>query len=284
MTSETVVVELGRDLAKRLTLGTSGERLQAVDELQPVLHAALASDSQGGAYCDGYGSLVHPPSQFDIEHGESRRLHTPCPGCAKCQPEQGGDGDWPEILAARQRPGDRPLLDSTGKMPPRWKRIETRRYIPAPGLFNETAAVEELAAALCIQHQGDGERIPWSEIPEAAREKFRHNARAVLGTAPFRNLLAQYQPALPPQAVQGEKCATCGGSGVSLRPSAIAVSNHGAMYAVIDAPDDAEALLIPCSWEHRHLEARDELKGDRFELHPAQLLRETQAALKGGGG
>lgn len=38
----------------------------------------------GHHYCDGYGQIVHPPSAFDRFHGESRRLHTRCPGCERC--------------------------------------------------------------------------------------------------------------------------------------------------------------------------------------------------------
>lgn len=30
--------------------------------------------------CD-HGMIVHPPSAFDLAHGESRRWHTPCPFC-----------------------------------------------------------------------------------------------------------------------------------------------------------------------------------------------------------
>lgn len=38
-------------------------------------------------YCDGHGQVVHPPSAAERRAGESRRLHTPCPGCEECKPE-----------------------------------------------------------------------------------------------------------------------------------------------------------------------------------------------------
>lgn len=31
--------------------------------------------------CGGSGEIVQPPSKFDVEHGESRRWHEPCPDC-----------------------------------------------------------------------------------------------------------------------------------------------------------------------------------------------------------
>jgi hypothetical protein len=44
---------------------------------------------------------------------------------------------WPTIKAARQRPGDRPLIDSTGRKPHGWKRIETEPYIPVSALLSD---------------------------------------------------------------------------------------------------------------------------------------------------
>lgn len=60
---------------------------------------------------------------------------------------------------------------------------------------------------------------------------------------------------------------------MSLRPSAIAEEQAGlcGLYVVIDDPDTAGVLLIPCSFEHRRVLAREqyEEKG-RFEIHPPQ--------------
>lgn len=50
--------------------------------------------ADGACKCDGYGSIVHHPSSLDQRVGESRRLHTPCPGCEKCATSElrGPDG------------------------------------------------------------------------------------------------------------------------------------------------------------------------------------------------
>jgi hypothetical protein len=38
---------------------------------------------RAGAQCDGHGSLVYPPTAYDLRVGESRRLHVPC-DCLRC--------------------------------------------------------------------------------------------------------------------------------------------------------------------------------------------------------
>ncbi len=44
--------------------------------------------------CDGHGSLVHPQTKAEIAAGESRFLHTPCPGCPVCEPAP--EPDYPQ--------------------------------------------------------------------------------------------------------------------------------------------------------------------------------------------
>lgn len=52
---------------------------------------------------------------------------------------------------------------------------------------------------------------------------------------------------------------------MSLRPTALALGKNEAMFVVIDDKDGPEVLLIPCSWNHRQVRAREDL--DDFELH-----------------
>lgn len=61
---------------------------------------------------------------------------------------------------------------------------------------------------------------------------------------------------------------------MSLRPSAIAEEQAGSrgLYVVIDDPDTAEVLLIPCSFEHRRVLTREQYEAEgRFEVHPSQI-------------
>ena len=55
---------------------------------------------------------------------------------------------------------------------------------------------------------------------------------------------------------------------MSLRPTAIAMTATGGMYVVIDDPGDLDALLIPCSFEHRRVTPRSEVAD--LELHPGR--------------
>lgn len=55
--------------------------------MTPVPACEECGQPEGRHYCDGHGSVVHPPSRAERRAGESRRLHTPCPGCPKCESE-----------------------------------------------------------------------------------------------------------------------------------------------------------------------------------------------------
>lgn len=56
---------------------------------------------------------------------------------------------------------------------------------------------------------------------------------------------------------------------MSMRPTGLIVEPSGGVYAVIDDPDAASVLLIPCSFNHRRVVSRDEL-ASLGEFHPTQ--------------
>lgn len=130
--SETVVVELERGEVERLVTlceydirhTDAGPKISVPsspvrDKTADKLRAALASDSQGEERCAGDGRVLSE---------ESPTGAVACPGCPKCQPEQGEDGDWPEIVVGREPGGGILLADEL--IPSR--ETETRRYVPAP--------------------------------------------------------------------------------------------------------------------------------------------------------
>jgi hypothetical protein len=92
--------ELGSALNRYPTAVQRGLELYEDHELER-LAAEVAAEAPGGdlaervlaeikhrdprIYCDGYGSLVHPLTPAEARAGESRRLHTACPGCERCE-------------------------------------------------------------------------------------------------------------------------------------------------------------------------------------------------------
>jgi hypothetical protein len=64
---------------------------------------------------------------------------------------------------------------------------------------------------------------------------------------------------------------------MSLQPVAIAEDKQGGLFVVIDDQDAAEALLIPCSFDHRRVIDREELHGGDYTLHVALPPREADA-------
>ena len=67
---------------------------------------------------------------------------------------------------------------------------------------------------------------------------------------------------------------------MSLRPTEIAQEKHGAkgLFAAIDDPETVGVLLLPCSFAHRRVVARDELESD-YELHPARSFSDDDLQL-----
>jgi len=90
---------------------------------------------------------------------------------------------WPVIRTARQRPGDRPLIDSTGRKPHGWKRIETETYIPISALLSDEV-VEGVARYLFLRYAtGDVRSYGLDRLGEVTRGRWREKARDALQAA-----------------------------------------------------------------------------------------------------
>jgi hypothetical protein len=116
------------------------------------------------------GKLVtSQEAQELIQKGRQVRRYAPAPSPSTHQDSpKVPKGGWPVVKLARQRPGNRPLIDSTGRKPHGWKRIETETYIPVSALLSDEAieaACERFEQAL------KDEEFDQFEFPESFMRK-----------------------------------------------------------------------------------------------------------------